>query len=245
MKRKVAIFFAALLITSLSTSVVVHAHTGGTDSQGGHHNRSTGEYHFHHGYPAHQHTNGVCPYNFDDKTGANSGDSENAAVKSTQASTSKTSSSSKEVNTKSQKTARVFWVCVFIVVLWFFYKSIRSHREEKKKAIEMYTGKSISEVAEVPKPYSMDFDGKLYFNGQPTDAGKIMTVYISNNGACYHSPSCKTRTRNMYEIELHKAIQMKYRQCRSCNATGSYPLWYREYKRINAIRKKYKISMKP
>ena len=33
---------------------------GRTDSNGGH-NSSTG-YHYHHGYPAHQHTNGLCPY---------------------------------------------------------------------------------------------------------------------------------------------------------------------------------------
>ena len=41
------------------------AHSGGTDSNGGHYDRSTGEYHYHHGYPAHQHINGVCPYEDD------------------------------------------------------------------------------------------------------------------------------------------------------------------------------------
>lgn len=38
------------------------AHSGGTDSKGGHINHSTGEYHYHHGQPAHQHPNGKCPY---------------------------------------------------------------------------------------------------------------------------------------------------------------------------------------
>ena len=38
------------------------AHSGRTDSSGGHYDRSTGEYHYHHGYPAHQHPGGVCPY---------------------------------------------------------------------------------------------------------------------------------------------------------------------------------------
>lgn len=50
------------------------AHPGRTDSKGGHYDHSTGEYHYHHGYPAHQHTNGVCPYDFEDKTGKNSGE---------------------------------------------------------------------------------------------------------------------------------------------------------------------------
>ena len=51
------------------------AHSGRTDSKGGHMNHSTGDYHYHHGYPEHYHTNGKCPYDFDDKTGQNSGSS--------------------------------------------------------------------------------------------------------------------------------------------------------------------------
>ena len=36
------------------------AHPGGMDSQGGH--DSPDGYHFHHGFPAHQHEDGICPY---------------------------------------------------------------------------------------------------------------------------------------------------------------------------------------
>ena len=38
------------------------AHPGRTDSRGGHMDHSTGQYHYHHGKPAHQHPGGVCPY---------------------------------------------------------------------------------------------------------------------------------------------------------------------------------------
>lgn len=62
----------------ICTGVLLHP--GRTDSQGGHTDRSTGEYHFHHGFPAHQHEDrdgdGVaeyCPYDHVDKTGENSG----------------------------------------------------------------------------------------------------------------------------------------------------------------------------
>lgn len=54
-----------LLLVSLllfSCAAISNAHSGGTDSEGGHWDHSTGEYHYHHGYPAHQHTDGVCPY---------------------------------------------------------------------------------------------------------------------------------------------------------------------------------------
>lgn len=69
-KRLLAFLLAFLLL--LSPAVL--AHSGKTDANGGHYDRSTGEYHYHHGYPAHQHYDmdgdGVadCPYDFDDKT---------------------------------------------------------------------------------------------------------------------------------------------------------------------------------
>lgn len=51
-----------VLVVGLIMPFAALAHSGGTDSQGGHHNRRTGEYHFHHGRGPHQHPNGVCPY---------------------------------------------------------------------------------------------------------------------------------------------------------------------------------------
>lgn len=51
------------------------AHPGGTDGKGGHWDHSTGKYHYHHGYSAHDHEDGVCPYDFDDRTGESSGTS--------------------------------------------------------------------------------------------------------------------------------------------------------------------------
>lgn len=78
MKRILLLTIAACMAISVTGSAF--AHPGRTDSQGGHTDRATGEYHFHHGYPAHQHEDrdgdGVkeyCPYNFNDNTGANSG----------------------------------------------------------------------------------------------------------------------------------------------------------------------------
>lgn len=62
---------ALSLILSLAP---VRLHPGRTDSKGGHWDNSTGEYHYHHGYAAHQHTDmngdGIldCPYEFKDNT---------------------------------------------------------------------------------------------------------------------------------------------------------------------------------
>ncbi|CCY87023.1 ig-like domain-containing surface protein [Clostridium sp. CAG:149] len=56
----ISIIIVSIIITFSSFSV--YGHPGRTDSNGGHYDCSTGEYHYHHGYPAHQHPNGSCPY---------------------------------------------------------------------------------------------------------------------------------------------------------------------------------------
>lgn len=73
----ISLFLALILCVPISAG----AHAGDTDASGGHYDHSTGEYHYHHGYPAHQHYDmdgdgfRDCPYDFDDQTGANSGSS--------------------------------------------------------------------------------------------------------------------------------------------------------------------------
>ena len=56
-KKIIAVLALLSLLTPLAS-----AHPGHTDAAGGHWDSSTGEYHYHHGYPAHQHENGICPY---------------------------------------------------------------------------------------------------------------------------------------------------------------------------------------
>ncbi len=92
-----------LLLTTIS-----YAHAGRTDSNGGHYNNSTGDYHYHHGYSAHDHYDmdgdGYldCPYDFDDKTnhGNNSG-----------------GSSTTENNIKNKKSKITFWDVVKTILL--------------------------------------------------------------------------------------------------------------------------------
>lgn len=49
-----------IILISITTSFCIYAHSGRTDSKGGHHDRINGGYHFHHGNPPHQHIDGVC-----------------------------------------------------------------------------------------------------------------------------------------------------------------------------------------
>lgn len=55
------------VLVAFILAIIGFAHPGGTDENGGHYDRSTGEYHYHHGYSAHQHEDGVCPYELEEE----------------------------------------------------------------------------------------------------------------------------------------------------------------------------------
>lgn len=68
----------SILIVSFVAAFTL-LHGGRTDGDGGHYVGGSGDYHYHHGYPAHDHYDidgdGTvdCPYDFDDKTNHNGG----------------------------------------------------------------------------------------------------------------------------------------------------------------------------
>lgn len=65
--RKHSIILITAIIIFVISAISCLAHSGRTDGRGGHYDRSSGEYHYHHGMSAHQHPNGVCPYKEDEE----------------------------------------------------------------------------------------------------------------------------------------------------------------------------------
>ena len=59
LKKPCQIFIVTIFIIATS---LTFAHSGRTDSSGGHNDRKAGGYHYHHGMGPHQHPNGECPY---------------------------------------------------------------------------------------------------------------------------------------------------------------------------------------
>ena len=65
--KKKIISILLIILSIISIGVNVYAHSGRTDSSGGHKDNNNksglGSYHYHcGGHPAHLHTNGICPY---------------------------------------------------------------------------------------------------------------------------------------------------------------------------------------
>lgn len=65
--KKKIISILLIILSIISIGVNAYAHSGRTDSSGGHKDNNNksglGSYHYHcEGHPAHLHTNGVCPY---------------------------------------------------------------------------------------------------------------------------------------------------------------------------------------
>lgn len=74
--------FLSVLLCLILFALPAAAHPGRTDSNGGHTDHSTGEYHYHHGQPAHQHIDGQCPYDFNETPYYNKSSSSSSSSKS-------------------------------------------------------------------------------------------------------------------------------------------------------------------
>lgn len=61
MKKIISILSCIVVLT-----VTASAHSGSTDKNGGHYDHAAEEYHYHHGFAAHQHPDGICPFETDD-----------------------------------------------------------------------------------------------------------------------------------------------------------------------------------
>lgn len=137
MKKRIVFVLLVLLI--VSAIIPAFAHSGRTDGAGGHTDHSTGEYHYHHGYPAHQHPNGECPYDFDDKTDHSSSGSSSSntyAPKPTSKPTPKpTPNPTEQVKTQNKKVSSqlelpdiiccaVFAPLSIVPILLIIYESI-------------------------------------------------------------------------------------------------------------------------
>ena len=133
-------------IAVLSSFTVLHS--GRTDSYGGHHDNSTGEYHYHHGYSAHYHYDingdGIadCPYVIKDNTSNKSDESKHESysdwIKAERGISESETNSTKESSVKTKKKMSeetfenvVIIVFVLIILFEFVIELIKKYRHRK------------------------------------------------------------------------------------------------------------------
>lgn len=250
-------FLAFLLAFLLLLSPTVLAHSGRTDANGGHYYRSTGEYHYHHGYPAHQHYDmdgdGIidCPYDFDDQTGRNSGGSSSGSKKSSSRSTyvPPTPTPTPKKKGITVPPMLVLGICaipigatVLIVIcapIYALVDRIVKKRQEKKEKAEytaLYAGKAITDLVDIPRGSSIGADG-LPRSGGGGKWGALYTFYVTETGKTYHRKygcSHARLARNAYNIRADTRL----RPCQRCKPELPDTEWvvrYQEVKR-NADR---------
>lgn len=252
--RNLVRFSAFTILVAIMLSVPASAHPGRTDANGGHTDHSTGEYHYHHGYPAHDHYDMDgdgdldCPYNFDDKTGENSGGTGSGASSNNLHSTSG-NSSSKDTSIKNDTDGTgihpIAIIGVSAVVLYALYALIRAYVEDRIKERELRNKNAAilrnlgCEDIEVPKNVI------LLENGTPA-LGNISdskpfgtyTVYITRKGTRFHaSPNC-SRGGNVCHIWNLPKGMLPCKNCASClESISRVPEWYLMIKEKRAIRK--------
>lgn len=259
--------FAALMFT-LSTVTIALAHPGRTDANGGHTDSSTGEYHYHHGYSAHQHYDidgdGLpdCPYNFDDKTGQSSGSSSNSSSGSSSSGIVYSGSSSSGSHTTANRgelslflkilllvffglplcygIAAVGAGIVFGIIAWIKRKRCEKERfaAEKSEYEKMYAGKDALSLVSVPSGDGVDLNGNPCSQGTG-EWGSKYTFYVCPNRKTLH----KTRgcSGACHPINAASA-RHGYVTCKRCKPELPDLSWYTEYRRITSIKKKYRIE---
>lgn len=241
MKKVFIITSALLLIFGLISfaALGVSAHPGRTDSNGGHTDRDTGEYHYHHGYPAHDHYDmdgdGYldCPYNFEDIT--NRSDKNNTVISTETNNNAPTSVQDKEVKKMSTWG---YWViaglCCAIVVLIFI---IKSKNDQISMQILRFRNSLIEEDSRVKAGVTLLHEalvkeygsGYLYVIAGANPGDFLDKDFLPHSASCLIDPidDCYTFYLGGYPQSISKYHHRNCRYARSIFPKNAYHLRHR------------------
>ena len=210
---KKCISFLLLVLLCVAIPCVAFAHSGRTDGDGGHTESSTGEYHWHHGYPAHDHYdmdgNGTidCPYNFVDHTDHSTGSSSSS-------STSRTSVSTPRVVTQTERVyvdkpyIPTWWVVLFfttIAILIFALVKVIKIKNRKYETMQKdYRHQIATKVQSISKEIERSYGKTFLYDmaGVPSDS------YIDANGL----PAQRGKTDGLWgeKYTFYRGSRSKY-----------------------------------
>lgn len=247
--RKISITAILLIIVTALSHFTVLSHSGRTDSNGGHYNRSTGEYHYHHGLPAHDHEDGICSYS-----------STNASQKN-----SRNTSKSDSVDF-SDVVSYVFlfiFASPFIISpIWhigeFIYetclekhfprykincldKKIKEFHYLQEVIYDTIFNLFISDLYfEIPDSYEIGKDNLPKEKGCNWGWGKTFTMYKTNYGTKLHARyKCCTATRPVHVYWYKNTRNSSELFCSKCAYGYTFPdmSWFERYKQFEQSKK--------
>lgn len=255
---------AAVLLIFFALALSAGAHAGGTDSNGGHYNSATGSYHYHHGYPAHQHTNGSCPYDFSDNTSESFSDGVSDLVpwffvggtvivciavlahsaksekeKMERAAEEKTRA--EQAERERQKKQRALKEEEERLQKEAKARAEQEQEEKLRNLHNTYDGKHILSFVDIPEGSEIGSDNLPKEVDTTENWGKLYTFYVTKNGASFHTKDCRYayygRPRNALTVSRDHA------PCKLCGAKLPPLEWVEKYRRIKQFATAYKLDI--
>ena len=244
-KRPFSLIICSLFFLLFAFSSTTLAHSGRTDENGGHYDRSTGEYHYHHGYPAHQHEDGICPYDFDDRTGWDSG---SHSVSVTDEHVKDNVAEFRNSSGTGEGGSIITWLFTIlgggyagflcIVIASSVFHDHREKKREKEYYSAQYSGKHMSDLIGIPPRSIIGADGLPKEKGAQK-WGKY-TVYVTNSGHSFHRILGCSKAR----IEKNIAQCQFMNPCKRCYKDNLPSIeWYQSYKSIKETCQNYHIKV--
>ncbi len=183
-KRKRIILLLLVIVLSVCfIPMSASAHSGKTDSAGGHHDTATGEYHYHHGHPAHDHKNGVCPYGDYDDTDYNSSDY-------TYGSQSAQDSQRTRISASQPGSNRVTWQIVIVVAL-LVIAGIFAHNDKTNLTVAAFV------IAAIVVIYGVS----TYSLKKETDFYRDKVCFVTDeHSSYYHQYGCPDISSGLFYV---------------------------------------------
>ena len=183
-KRKRIILLLLVIVLSVCfIPMSASAHSGKTDSAGGHHDTATGEYHYHHGHPAHDHKNGVCPYGDYDDTDYSSSDY-------TYGSQSAQDSQRTRISASQPGSNRVTWQIVIVVAL-LVIAGIFAHNDKTNLTVAAFV------IAAIVVIYGVS----TYSLKKETDFYRDKVCFVTNeHSSYYHQYGCPDISSGLFYV---------------------------------------------
>ena len=131
---KKLISFVLIYIFALSFAT---AHRGKTDAQGGHYDYENesglGSYHYHHGYSAHLHENGVCPYEITTTAPTEPTEPEPTQPQTEQATTEQTTETTEDIDYSQFESLEEAYQAGYYYALYNDYSNLYEENENRSK----------------------------------------------------------------------------------------------------------------